>query len=143
MRQVDQDELTYALFSAMRGWSVSVRRYLFQPKNEHDRRWPEIIGKQISQNLGLYHFIDADGRVLGADDRMTLFAGTIESFPGAVGKLWLSPQHERQRDARLAAAVLMHRALEPYEVLTDAPYGTTLFFPDLVAPAYAFAATWP
>lgn len=143
MRQVDKDELTYALFAATRGWSVSVRRYLFQLKNEHDRRWPEIVGKQISEKLGLYHFIDADGRGLGGDDRMTLFAGMIGSFPGAVGKLWLSPQQERQRDARIAAAVLMYRALEPYEVLTDAPYGVTLFFPELVAPAYAFAATWP
>jgi len=142
VRQVDRDELTYALFAAMRGWSVSVRRSLFGRTGEAEL-WRAIVGKQVSHSLRIYDFIDGSGEALGEDGRHELFARAIDGFPGAVGKLWLSPEQARQRDARLAASVLLYRALERYEVLTAGPYGATLGFPTITAPDYAFAPTWP
>lgn len=142
MRQVDRDELTYALFAATRGWPASSRRAIFEQRRRDEVR-RKIIAEQISDKLGLYTFVDAQGAALERGARAELFDRTIAAFPGAIGKLWLSPQPERQDDARRAAAVLLYRALEPYEVLTDAPYGETLFFREITAPTYAFAPTWP
>ncbi|WP_447724661.1 hypothetical protein [Sphingomonas koreensis] len=140
MRQVDQLELTYALFAATRGWSVNTRRDIFA-RNNGARL--EITAQQISDRLRVYVVIDDRGVPLDRDARVRLFCDAVATFPGAVGKLWLSPEPKRQDDARRAAAVLLFQALQPYEVLADSPFGETLFFRDIVAPAYAFAPNWP
>lgn len=140
VRQVDQDELTYALFSALRGWSVSTRREVFEARKAMRR---EIMAKLISDKLRVYEIVDGSGAALTREARAQIFDEAIRTFPGAIGKLWLCPMHERQDDARRAAAVLLYRALEPYQVLSPSPYGETLFFRAIEAPAYALAPTWP
>lgn len=140
MRQVDRDELTYALYAAMRGWSVNTRRDIFERRKDG---WRHSMAERISDKLRVYSIVDASGAILDRDARAAIFDGAIGAFPGAIGKLWLSDVHERQTDARRAAAVLLYRALEPYEVLADSPMGETLFFADITAPPYAFAPTWP
>lgn len=140
MRQVNQDELTYALFSAMRGWSVSTRREIFERRN-HGRR--HSAAQQISDKLRVYAVLGGSGAVLDRDARAAIFDSAIAAFPGAIGRLWLSNIHERETDARRGAAILLYQSLQPYEVLADSPFGSTLFFADITAPPYAFASTWP
>lgn len=143
VRQVDKDELTYALFSATRGWTHTTRLRLFGQSKEVAARWRPIAAKAAAEKIRAFQIFDTNGLPLSLPALTDVFDQAIAAFPGAIGKLWTCPQQERHNDARRAAASMLYRALEPYEVLTDAPYGESLFFPEITAPPYAFAATWP
>lgn len=143
MRQVDKDELTYALFSATRGWTLTTRQRLFASSREQADRWRPIAAKAAAEKLRAFQVIDPNGLPLSLPALADLFERAIAAFPGAIGKLWTCSVAARADHARRAAAVLLYQALAPYEVLTDAPYGETLFFRAIDAPAYAFAPTWP
>ena len=68
-------------------------------------------------------------------------------FPGAIADLWLSGVHEREKEARAAAATLMAAALDRFVIHSDTSIMhlgiQTVKFPPVEAPAYALLTRWP
>ena len=149
MRQVDQDELTYQIFSGLRRWTPSVRKRVFAPPHKrHPFAWG-AAADGICGSLRTWDFIDpADPQTpLSLDQISNLFEAAIADFPGAVARLWLSGQRDREREAHAATAIFLAQSLDHLEVLSDTEIVhlgvQRLYFPQIEAPAHAFAAHWP
>lgn len=149
MRQVDLDELTYQIFSGLRSWTPSVRTRVFAPAHKRRPGTRSRAADTICEKLTVWEFLDpADQyRRLSPKEIATQFVAAIDKFPGALASLWLSGQHDRQREAHAAASILLAAALDPIEVLSPTSldhHGTRMvWFTMPAAPAYAFQAHWP
>lgn len=145
MRQVNRDEFTYAIFAALRRWRFTQRRAVFAPiaKRRQMDVWCAAQEVTDALRLGKFEFWTPSMEPLSRDPMTAIIEAAIEAFPGAIGKLWLSGIQAREHEARATAANLIADALADFEVLSEAPYGTTLFFPDTPRHAHALAPTWP
>lgn len=149
MRQVDIDELTYQIFSGLRSWTPSVRTRVFAPAHKRRPGTRSRAAETICGKLTLWEFLDpADGyRRLSSKEIAIRFVAAIDAFPGAVSSLWLSGQHDRQREAHAAASILLAASLEPFEVVSPTSldhHGTRMvWFTMPAAPDYAFRPNWP
>ena len=149
LRQVDRDELTYQVFAGLRSWNWATRKRVFAPASARRDVDIDIALGGLRRSLSTWQFIDAATPVLPMPVAHVV-AGlipVIKAFPGAIPALWMSGQHEREREAQAAAAILLTEALDPFEILSSVPLQQqgirTLFFRCPEAPAYAFAPRWP
>lgn len=146
MRMVDHDELAFVIYHELRNWGVSYRRAIFKPNHDPRARPAETPAKMIATVLRRVDVIDTSRPTspLSIDELAALFVPAIEAFPGAIGMLWLSRIHDRETDARAAAAVLLAHALKPYFVLSS---GKEMVprpsYPRLEVKPYAMHAAWP
>lgn len=149
MRQVDNDELTYQIFSGLRGWTASVRAGVFAPAHRRHPFARSVAADKVCGKLTSWDFIDPakPAEPIALKQVSTLFEGAIGSFPGAISKLWMSGQRDREREAHTAAAILLAGALDGLEVLSPTSILhlglQRLSFPQLQAPDHAFRANWP
>lgn len=149
MRQVDLDELTYQLFSGLRSWTPSVRARVFAPPHKRGAFARSIAADAICRKLTVWDFIDpADPRhPLSPKQVSAIFQAAIDTFPGAIPGLWLSRQHDREREAQQAAAIVLAGSLQPLEILSPTSldhHGARMVrFPKPSAPDYAFQPSWP
>lgn len=149
MRQVDLDELTYHIFSGLRAWTPSVRAKIFAPMAKRYDVHISIASDQMASRLRCWLIIDpANPEVeLPAEQLAPVFYNAVLNFPGAIPALWATRVHEREREAQAAAAILLTRALDRFEFLSDLSLSQcgvrVLQFPQPSAPNYAFAPSWP
>lgn len=149
MRQVDLDELTYQIFSGLRSWTPSVRMRVFAPVHKRRPGTRSRAADTICGKLTLWEFLDpADQyRRLSLQEVARRFLGSIETFPGAIPALWLSRQHDREREAHAAAAILLATSLDSLEILSPTSldhHGTRMvWFTMPAAPEHAFGPSWP
>jgi len=153
VRQVDRAELTYRLYSALRKWSFSRRRAIFDHRSERQATIQRIAADSVIADLRGLHFHEAGQHKAAAHD---LVAATVEraisAFPGAIPALWQSRIHDRETEARAAAANLIADALDRFEILADPPELSNFSiadqmamfrFPDIRIAPHALSATWP
>lgn len=146
MRQVDRPELTYSVFASLRHWTHTTRRDVFAPIAKRRQVSVWLAAQVVADKLrlsGVELWSPATGEPLPRDGLTAVIEAAIDAFPGAIGKLWLSGVRQREQEARSTAANLITDALDPFQVLTNAPFGTTLFFPDMPRHELALAPTWP
>ena len=149
MRQVNLDELTYQIFSGLRGWTVTVRRKVFAPIHKREAVDLHIAANSVCAKLRSWSFMDPShsNESLPMEAVSARLSAALPAFPGAIGALWLSGDRDREREAHAAAAVLLADALAPLEVLS----ATALFhfgmqevrFPQIDAPVHALQSRWP
>jgi hypothetical protein len=149
VRQVDLDELTYQIFSGLRSWTPSVRARVFAPAHKQRPFTRSCATDTICRKLSLWDFIDpADpGHPLSLKQVSAIFEAAVDTFPGAIARLWLSGHHDREREAHSAAAILLAKSLQSLEILSPTSldqHGTRMvWFTMPVAPDYAFGPSWP
>jgi hypothetical protein len=143
MRQVNRDELTYVIYSAMRGWTITLRKRVFNRHSNMQERDRELAAAMIADKLRYLEIFGGEGAPLDQEGVAGAMARGIAAFPGAIGQLWTSGIAARHDEARKAAAQLLCTALEPYHVLSPAPLSDQVGFPALIAPAHALASKWP
>jgi hypothetical protein len=154
MRQVDRAELTYRLFCAMRKWSVTRRRIMFDKRNERWLTDQFIAADCVIADLRDVHFYSAERNdPVPRREIVDVVQVAIAAFPGALCALWLSRVHDREREAQATAANLVADALERFEVLMETSDHHSAFsmdarlrmfrFPEISVAPHALRDAWP
>jgi len=149
MRQVDDDELTYQIFSGLRRWTWSVRKRVFAPLHQRRDVSINIAADMVCESLRIWTFVDPafPHECIALKQISGRFAEATSAFPGAIACLWLSNVQDRQKEAQAAAALLLAASIADLEVLSE----TSILhlgiqpvrFPKIEAPDLAFQPSWP
>jgi len=145
MRQVDRDELVWVIFSALRGWSPTMIRWVFGPRHLRTDAHNRVAADYVARGqLASLQIIDGAGAELTPEQISGVIAEAILAMPEAIGDLWTSSIQERKSEARATAANLIADAFAPFEILSAAPLppGQT-FFPQVASYEHALQPRWP
>jgi hypothetical protein len=152
MRQVDRAELTYRLYSAMRKWSITLRRRMFNRQSERRTTDQWVGADQIVRDLRDVEYY-LEGRQVEAETISGTIRAAIDRFPGGLCAMWLSSVRERQQEAQATAANLVADALAGFDILMATSDHHSAFtmddrlkmfrFPVIRVDAAALKAQWP